>query len=148
MTKDEFKARAAVSVAAALASTLTINRLSLRMAVIADMAWECAEALAADPRADLMSAGRTVGGSSKYARLATYLSGQSKAGVKRREMTFGDVARILGSTLPPSAYTHHAWWSNHRSHTQARNGWLAAGWGAVPGSVDLDRELVEFRSFA
>ncbi|NJE30094.1 hypothetical protein E3E38_03395 [Thermococcus sp. 18S1] len=37
--------------------------------------------------------------------------------------------------FPKAAYKHAAWWTNEsgaESHTQARNGWLAAGWKAYP----------------
>jgi len=56
-------------------------------------------------------------------------------------------------SFPPAAYKHAAWWTNEmrkNSHTQARNGWLAAGWRAYPRvrkkkvvSVTFRREATE-----
>ena len=59
-------------------------------------------------------------------------------------MRFPAVAATLGRPLlTEPAYTSRHWWANDRDHTQARNGWLAAGW--LVEAVDLERQLVTFR---
>ena len=59
-------------------------------------------------------------------------------------MRFLAVAATLGRPLlTEPAYTSRHWWANDRDHTQARNGWLAAGW--LVETVDLERQLVTFR---
>jgi hypothetical protein len=57
-------------------------------------------------------------------------------------MSFAEIEALIG-TLPPSARTWRAWWANSRSHIEATDGWLAAGWEVE--SVDLDRQIVTFR---
>lgn len=61
----------------------------------------------------------------------------------RLELSFGEVERVLGRTLPASARKHRAWWSNERSgsHSHAR-AWMDAGWHVA--SVDLNAGRVEF----
>jgi hypothetical protein len=46
------------------------------------------------------------------------------------EMTFADVAAVIGDQLPPSAYDYSAWWSSDSRHTQSA--WLDAGYAASP----------------
>ena len=76
----------------------------------------------------------------KYEPLADYLKRQR---VGEATMSFASLAAIVGQ-LPPSAYAHEEWWSNSPSqHTQARNGWLAAGWEVA--SFDIPSEVVTFR---
>ena len=59
-------------------------------------------------------------------------------------MTFPAVAATLGRVLlTEPAYTRRQWWAHDRDHTQARNGWLAAGW--LVETVDLAGQVVTFR---
>ena len=59
-------------------------------------------------------------------------------------MTFPAVAATLGrALLTEPAYTRRQWWAHDRDHTQARNGWLAAGW--LVATVDLAGQVVTFR---
>jgi hypothetical protein len=46
-------------------------------------------------------------------------------------MTFGEVERVLGAPLPPSAYKYRPWWANEASgsHAQA-TAWLDSGFRA------------------
>jgi hypothetical protein len=76
---------------------------------------------------------------SKYSKLKDYLLNVSE---NRVVLTFGKIENILGSKLPESARTYREWWGNDTHHTQAKNGWLAAGWQVI--SVDFGREMVEF----
>jgi hypothetical protein len=62
---------------------------------------------------------------SKYAPLQDYLRAQPQPQI---ELSFEEVERVLGFTLPPSAREHSAWWANERgTHVQAR-AWMDAGW--------------------
>ncbi|MCY4597834.1 MAG: hypothetical protein OXC19_23920 [Bryobacterales bacterium] len=79
----------------------------------------------------------------KYAALAKYLD-------EFREATcvleFKRIEEILGSELPRSAnrpQTGWLWWTNDLSRTQARNGWMAAGW--LVSNVDYQRRVVSLR---
>ena len=76
---------------------------------------------------------------SKYDLLRIFLERQDKPYVR---LSFRDIERIIGSRLPASAYVHRAWWANDRTHTHARNGWIAAGYRVK--YVDMDKEVVEF----
>lgn len=82
---------------------------------------------------------------SKYDALAAYLLKQSGPS---HTMGFADIERLIGTPLPDSSLTHTAWWGNDRSprstHSQARHGWLAAGWEVE--SVDPVRRSVSFRN--
>jgi hypothetical protein len=57
---------------------------------------------------------------------------------------FGELERLLGFTLPPSARRFRPWWGNQKGagHSQAR-GWQDAGWQVW--KVDLEGEQVTFR---
>jgi len=61
--------------------------------------------------------------SGKYAALTAYLISLESTAV---ELTFNQVDEIV-SGLPPTAFNHSAYWSNHPSHPPAV-AWLAAGW--------------------
>jgi len=60
----------------------------------------------------------------KYCPLGDYLVKQCEVTVS---LTFQEIERILGFSLPPSAYNHRAWWANSLSHPQAGS-WLNVGW--------------------
>ncbi len=76
-----------------------------------------------------------------YAGLAHHPGRQSGP---THAMPFPAVAATLGRPrLTELAYSRRWWWANDRDHTQARNGWLAAGW--LVETVDLERQLVTFR---
>src|SRR5271155_1764294 len=63
---------------------------------------------------------------SKYTPLQYNLRGRPRMDM---ELSFEEVEKILGFSLPPSAREHSAaWWSNEReTHVQAR-AWMDAGW--------------------
>jgi hypothetical protein len=63
----------------------------------------------------------------QYQRLERHLQ---TIGRPRVEMTFAEVAEIIGERLPNSAYQHPAWWGSDPKHTQAV--WLDAGYIASP----------------
>ena len=60
----------------------------------------------------------------KYRPLGEYLVKQYKVSAS---LTFQEIEQILGFPLPPSAYSHRAWWANSLLHPQAGS-WLNVGW--------------------
>lgn len=79
-------------------------------------------------------------GSSRYQPLHDHLADRSEPVVR---MTFSQIERILGATLPDSARKYRPWWANEAAgtHVHAR-AWLDAGRRTT--SVDLNAETVEF----
>lgn len=75
-----------------------------------------------------------------YRPLSVYLQSLDFTGIV---LSFTEVERILGRTLPASARKHRAWWSNERtgSHSHAR-AWMDAGWHVA--TVDFNAGRVEF----
>lgn len=60
-------------------------------------------------------------------------------------MTFGEIGRVLGKTLPLSAYKHRAWWGNEdpqKTVMPGQRAWLLAGFKAYP---DMRSRRVTFR---
>ncbi|WP_187281079.1 hypothetical protein [Nonomuraea sp. C10] len=55
------------------------------------------------------------------------------------DMTFAQIAQIVGNDLPPSAFKYPAWWASDPKHTQAV--WLDVGYVARP---DLGTRQVRF----
>jgi len=58
-------------------------------------------------------------------------------------LSFKQLEEILGFRLPPSSRKYRAWWANDKTHVQAADGWLRAGWKV--DSVDLRKEMVTFK---
>jgi hypothetical protein len=63
----------------------------------------------------------------QYERLGRHLSA---LGYPLIEMSFADVAAVIGGQLPPSAHDHPAWWASDPDHTQSV--WLDVGYAASP----------------
>ena len=76
--------------------------------------------------------------SPKYERLAQLLVRQQR---EELEVTFAQLEKELGRTLPDSARTQRAWWANTLTHSQA-TAWMLTGWKV--SSVDLENEVVKF----
>ena len=75
----------------------------------------------------------------KYEPLAKYLESHPDESWNAQ---FVDVERVLGFSLPRSAYDYAAWWANQDgSHSQTK-GWRDAGWETR--DVDLRRKTVRF----
>jgi hypothetical protein len=53
-----------------------------------------------------------------------------EVGRPRIEMTFAEVAEVIGERLPGSAYQYPAWWSSDPKHSQST--WLDADYTATP----------------
>ncbi|MBN1762615.1 MAG: peroxide stress protein YaaA [Methanomicrobia archaeon] len=77
---------------------------------------------------------------SKYYKIGEYLRNSQK---QIETLSYDEIERILGFSLPASAYKYRAWWSRDRSggHPHA-NAWLNAGWEVSP--VELGR-IITFR---
>jgi len=73
----------------------------------------------------------------KYAPLTQFLAAQSR---DRVALSFAQIEAILGTALPPSAYTRR-WWARGPDLVQTR-AWLRAGWRV--GSVSLPEQQVTF----
>jgi hypothetical protein len=74
----------------------------------------------------------------KYRPLSDFLVKQYDTTIS---LTFKEVEKILGFALPPSAYSHRAWWANSPSHPQASS-WLNVGWKV--NDVDLKKKMASF----
>ena len=75
----------------------------------------------------------------KYEPLGKFLSQQNRTYVP---MTFREIERILGRTLPPSKM-QRAWWSNNPTNNVMTQQWLDAGYETE--SVDIAGEKLVFR---
>lgn len=76
----------------------------------------------------------------KYEPLKRHLEGMFQHGEVR--LSFAEIEKILGFSLPPSAYEAQPWWSNTRAgHSQAV-AWLDAGWKTT--ALDLAGRQVSF----
>jgi len=57
--------------------------------------------------------------------------------------TFTEIERIIGTTLPPSAWTARGWWSNRSRGSPQATAWLDAGYHV--SSLDVSAQTVTFR---
>lgn len=73
----------------------------------------------------------------KYSPLATRLEENASSSLT---FTFAEISEIVGG-LPPSAFSHRAWWANNDHQVQGR-AWSNAGYGVE--SVDLAAAVVTF----
>ena len=76
---------------------------------------------------------------SKYDPLGEYLQKQPDSGLL--ELSFAEIEKILGKSLPASAHTTRAWWAN--SQTAQGHSWQEAKW--LVDDVDFAEEYVTFR---
>ena len=77
---------------------------------------------------------------SKYEPLKSFLKAASLTEVP---MTFADIERVIGKSLPPVARNHRAWWSNNPSNSVITQAWLEAGFQTE--RVDMAGERLVFR---
>ena len=61
-------------------------------------------------------------------------------------MSFGQIERVIGERLPPSAHEHRAWWSNNPNNSVMTKAWLAAGFRSE--QVDMQGQKLVFRRTA
>jgi hypothetical protein len=76
---------------------------------------------------------------SKYDPLQQFLKQSVKDDLT---LSFDEIAHLLGSGLPPSAYNHRAWWGNDQYKVQSI-AWSKAGWKV--DAVDQNKKWVRFR---
>lgn len=93
-----------------------------------------------DRDASAKKAEPTLSPKSRYAPLQEHLEGVARDR-KAVSMGFAEIGKVLGKSLPKSAFAHRAWWANTGSHAQAL-AWLTAGWKVE--HVDLPGTTVEF----
>lgn len=58
-------------------------------------------------------------------------------------LTFAAIETLLGASLPTSARTRRAWWSNRSAGALQAAAWMQAGYHVV--AIDLDGQQVTFR---
>ena len=78
----------------------------------------------------------------KYEPLTVFLA---QAAGNEVPMTFADIERVTGHTLPASKQ-YPAWWSNNPSNNVMTKAWLAAGYQTE--RVDIGGERLVFRRVA
>ena len=78
---------------------------------------------------------------SKYDALTGWLSTQQPT----VNLSFADIERIIGDSLPASAHNYRPWWGNQTSNPRSRQclAWLNAGWEV--DTVNLAAKTVTFR---
>lgn len=78
---------------------------------------------------------------SKYDPLTHFLGHSHASAIP---MQFAEIEKLLGFSLPPSARTHRAWWSNNPDNNVMTKAWLAGGYETE--QVDIEGEKLVFRS--
>uniref|UniRef100_B0T1Z7 DUF7662 domain-containing protein n=1 Tax=Caulobacter sp. (strain K31) TaxID=366602 RepID=B0T1Z7_CAUSK len=81
-----------------------------------------------------------MGGAVKYEPLKRFLEGRFDA--ISIGLSFAEIERILGFSLPRSARQHQAWWSNTRIGHAYAAAWLDAGWKT--SKLDLAGQRITF----
>ena len=61
-------------------------------------------------------------------------------------LTFSEIEKITGVTLPPKAQHHRAWWSNNAANNVMTKVWLEAGYES--SQVDMAARKLVFRRIA
>ncbi len=77
---------------------------------------------------------------SKYQGLQDYLRNCDRPEVT---LSFAEIERIIGGTLPSSAHRNRAWWSNRTKGALQANAWMTAGYLAE--DVNITDATVCFR---
>lgn len=77
---------------------------------------------------------------SKYEPLRVFLEGQD---VAELPMTFEEIEKLIGASLPPAASRHRAWWSNNPDNSVVTRAWRGAGYKAF--RVDMKGKTLVFR---
>ena len=75
----------------------------------------------------------------KYEPFTEFLRSQR---AERIAMTFAEIERVIGFTLPRSASEHRAWWSNNPSNSVMTKAWLEAGYQSE--QVDMENRKLVF----
>jgi len=75
----------------------------------------------------------------KYIGLAEFLE---KRNEQELSLSFKQIERLIGDSLPLSAKIHRAFWSNTKTHSVAY-GWIHTDYRT--NNVDFENELVTFK---
>lgn len=78
-------------------------------------------------------------GGSKYQPLQAYLLRSEQSQVT---LTFAEIETLLKSSLPDSARSNRAWWSNRSKGALQASAWMQAGY--IAKGVNLTQEVVTF----
>jgi hypothetical protein len=81
-------------------------------------------------------------GDSRYAPLAAYLKEQGREEQVLLGLSFTEIEKIIGASLPPYARKHRHWWANDSVSRVQSKQWIGAGWRV--GYVDMENEKVVF----
>lgn len=76
---------------------------------------------------------------SKYQPLLEYLRGSNQGEVT---LTFAEIEGLMNDTLPDSARSRRAWWSNRSKGALQASAWMEAGYRVE--DVDFDGQRVTF----
>jgi DNA-binding transcriptional regulator YiaG len=76
---------------------------------------------------------------SKYYNLYRHLRGRGGPSIR---LTFGEIERILGTPLPPSARSSRAYWSNRAQGALQASAWLDAGYRVA--RIEMEAQRVMF----
>jgi hypothetical protein len=75
----------------------------------------------------------------KYEPLQSFLTAER---AEELPMTFAEIERIIGQSLPPAAFNHRPWWSNNASNNVMTKAWLSAGYKTE--RVDMEGRKLTF----
>ena len=70
-----------------------------------------------------------------------YVHMTSRQGIEIPFISFEDIEKTIGFSLPDSAREHRAFWANTTTHSIALS-WLSVGYKTV--DVDIEKEIVVF----
>lgn len=76
---------------------------------------------------------------SKYQPLLDFLCGSDR---NKINLSFAEIETLIKDTLPNSAKTNQAWWSNRKHGSSQALAWIEAGYRVE--EVDFDRQQVTF----
>ncbi|MEH2196490.1 MAG: helix-turn-helix transcriptional regulator [Nostoc sp.] len=79
---------------------------------------------------------------SKYQPLLEFLRGSDQNEIT---LSFAEIETLIKDTLPNSAKSKRAWWSNRSKGALQALSWIEAGYSV--GDVDFDKQNVTFRQF-
>lgn len=79
---------------------------------------------------------------SKYQPLLEFLRGSNQNEVI---LTFAEIEALINDTLPDSAKSQRAWWSNRSKGALQASAWMEAGYRVE--NVDFERQSVTFGQF-
>jgi hypothetical protein len=79
----------------------------------------------------------------KYDPLRSFLSKQATSEVR---MTFSEIEKVIGASLPEKSKRNRPWWSNNPNNNVMTKEWLAAGYKTE--QVDIEGRRLVFRRVA